>query len=56
MVTVPMRRTDLESIVFFLRRTLPRGEAETDELVRVVGLLEAEIAKRKKASVEKPVG
>ena len=41
-----MKRADIESAIYFLTRVVPRGEQETDELLRTVAALQQEIAKR----------
>lgn len=43
---VTMKRSDIESAIYFLTRVVPRGEAETDELLRTVAALQHELAKR----------
>jgi hypothetical protein len=41
-----MKRSDIESAIYFLQRVVPRGEQETDELLRTVAALQHELAKR----------
>ena len=41
-----MKRADIESAIYFLTRVVPRGEQETDELLRTVAALQQEVAKR----------
>lgn len=41
-----MKRADIELAIYFLIRVVPRGEQETDELLRTVAALQQELAKR----------
>lgn len=41
-----MKRADIESAIYFLTRVVPRGEQETDELLRTVAALQHELVKR----------
>lgn len=41
-----MKRADIESAIYFLTRVVPRGDQETDELLRTVAALQHELAKR----------
>jgi hypothetical protein len=43
-----MKRQDLQSAIYFLTRVVPRGEEETNELLRTVAALQHELAKRTK--------
>ena len=46
-----MKRADIQSAIYFLTRVVPRGEQETDELLRTVAALQHELAKRVKGNV-----
>ena len=43
-----MKIADIESAIYFLQRVVPRGDNETDELLRTVFILQQEIHKRRK--------
>jgi hypothetical protein len=43
-----MKRQDIESAIYFLTRVVPRGDNETNELLRTVAALQHELAKRTK--------
>ena len=43
-----MKIADIESAIYFLQRVVPRGDNETDEILRTVYILKQEINKRRK--------
>ena len=48
-----VKRSTIESAIYYLTRVVPRGEQETDELLRTVAELQHELAKRTKPPVDK---
>lgn len=41
-----MKRQTIEAAIYYLQRVVPRGDQETDELLRTVAALQQELAKR----------